>query len=131
MSDDGLDAIAEEVRAVERDRLRALVGGDLDRARELHADDFQLITPTGAELSKERYLGDVASGQLNYLVWEPGPIEVRVTAAGEAAAIRYRSELEMAADGDPVPRRPYWHTDLYERRDGRWRIVWSHATRIT
>jgi hypothetical protein len=131
VSADGLDAIAEEVRAIERERLRALIGGDLERARELHADDFQLITPTGAELSKDRYLGDVASGELHYLVWEPGPIEVRLSADATAAAIRYRSELEMEADGAPVPRRPYWHTDLYERRDGRWQVVWSHATRIT
>jgi len=24
----------------------------------------------------------------------------------------------------------YWHTDLYERRDGQWQVVWSHATEI-
>jgi uncharacterized protein (TIGR02246 family) len=125
-----VEDVAEEVRAVERERLRALIAGDLERAGELHADDFRLITPTGAELSRERYLGEVASGELHYLVWEPGPIEVRVYADGAAAAIRYRSELEMEAGGDPVPRRPYWHTDLYERRDGRWQVVWSHATRI-
>jgi hypothetical protein len=23
-----------------------------------------------------------------------------------------------------------WHTDYYERREGRWQVVWSHATRI-
>ena len=121
---------ADEVRAVERDRLRALVEGDLDRARELHADEFQLITPTGRNLSKDGYLGRVASGELNYLAWDAGPIEVRLYAGGTAAVIRYRSELQIVDRGDPGPRRPYWHTDLYERRDGRWQVVWSHATEI-
>jgi hypothetical protein len=24
----------------------------------------------------------------------------------------------------------FWHTDIYEKRDGHWQAVWSHATRI-
>jgi len=24
----------------------------------------------------------------------------------------------------------YWHTDYYERRDGRWQVIFSHATEI-
>ena len=105
--------------------------GDLERARELHAEDFQLVTPSGQELSKDEHLGRVASGDLNYLVWDAGPIAVRLYTESMAAVIRYRSELEMMSDGHHVPRRPYWHTDVYERRDGRWQVVWSHATGIT
>jgi uncharacterized protein (TIGR02246 family) len=122
---------AEVLRATELDRLRALVEGDLDRARELHAEDFQLITPSGQELSRDEYLEGVASGDLNYLSWNAGPIEVRMSADDTAAVIRYRSELEMVAGGHHVPRQRYWHTDLYERHDGRWQVIWSHATRIT
>lgn len=36
---------AAVLRATERERLRALVTGDLDRAARLHAGDFQLINP--------------------------------------------------------------------------------------
>jgi hypothetical protein len=28
------------------------------------------------------------------------------------------------------PRAPYWFTDAYEKRDGRWQIVWSQGTGI-
>ena len=77
----------EGIRAIERERLRALVSADMDVARELHADDFQLITPSGSTYSKEEYLGSIASGVLNYLLWEPdSPIEVRFY--GSAAVIR-------------------------------------------
>ena len=123
-------AQAEALRATELDRLRALVEGDLDRARAFHAEDFQLVTPSGQELSKDEYLGRVASGELNYLAWDAGPIAIRLYPEDKAAVIRYRSELEMQDNGQHVPRRPYWHTDLYERRDGRWQVIWSHATRI-
>jgi len=57
-----------ELRTVERARLQALVSADLDRASVLHADEFQLVNPAGESLSKDAYLGMIASGELRYLV---------------------------------------------------------------
>jgi hypothetical protein len=119
---------AEEVRAVELERLRALVDADIERARELHADDFRLIVPSGDELDRDEYLGRIASRDLHYLAWEPGEIEVRLYPESGAAVIRYRSEIEMRSGGREAIRRTYRHTDLYERRGGRWQVVWSQAT---
>ena len=117
---------AELIRATERARLRGLVAGDASAVHDLHADDFQLINPSGAAVSKEQYLGDVASGVVNYLVWEPGAIEVRLY--GQGAVIRYQSQLEIIFNGQPTPLRPMWHTDVYEKRGARWQVVWSQAT---
>jgi hypothetical protein len=119
---------AERLRATERERLQALVGADVARARQLHADDFQLINPLGGVLSKEQYLGGIESGQIHYLVWEPDAIEVRIY--GDVAVIRYQSQVEIIVLGRHIPRQRYWHTDLYEQRDGQWQVVWSHATGI-
>jgi hypothetical protein len=116
------------IREIERSRLRALVAGDIVMARPLHADDFQLITPIGAALSREQYLGAIAAGQIKYSVWEPGDIVVRLY--GSAAVIRYRARIEVIFHGHPVPPSEYWHTDAYERRDGCWVVVWSQATAI-
>ena len=69
---------AEAIRSIERTRLRALVDGDIETARPLHADDFQLITPLGDSLTKEQYLGAIDSGIVDYLVWDPETIEVRL-----------------------------------------------------
>ena len=121
-------AEADLIRATERERLRALVEANMEVARQLHADDFQLINPRGGSLSKEQYLEGIASGQLDYLVWEPESIEVRLY--GEAAVIRYQSQLEIVVQGQKVPRQRYWHTDTYEKRNGRWQVVWSQATGI-
>src|SRR5579859_2819089 len=82
-------AEADLIRTTERERLRSLVQGNMEVADQLHADDFQLINPGGGSLSKEQYLGGIASGQLKYLVFEPEAIEVR--AYGDAAVIRYQS----------------------------------------
>ena len=122
-------SVAEQIQALERQRLRALVAADLARAEPLHAADFQLITPVGETLTKAQYLARIASGEVDYRVWEPdSAIAVRVL--GEAVAIRYRARLELVSGGQHVPLGHYWHTDLYERRDGRWQVTWSHATAI-
>lgn len=120
----------EAIQATERERLRALVAKDMTVARQLHADDFQLVTPGGTPYSKDEYFGGIALGEVNYLIWEPdSPIEVRLY--GEGAVIRYQSRIEGIMGGEHFALDHYWHTDSYERRDGRWQVVWSQATRIS
>lgn len=121
--------VADLVRATERERLRALVAADLTIAEPLHADEFQLINPVGETLTKAQYLGDIASGEIDYRVWEPDSV-IAVRVSSEAAVIRYRARLEIVSGGHHVPLSHYWHTDLYELRDGRWQVVWSQATAI-
>lgn len=120
---------AELIRDTERARLRALVEGDIETAGRLHATEFQLITPIGMALSKNDYLGAIASGQIKYLAWEPGPIAVRYHHGH--AVIRYRARLEVVFGGHEVAPGDYWHTDTYEHRDGQWMVVWSQATAIS
>ena len=119
---------ANHLRAIERDRLRSLVAADLATARRLHADDFQLVNPRGGTLSKDQYLSDIASGALDYLEWEPEEIQVRIH--GDSAVIRYRAHMKVSVRGSPGRDVTTWHTDLYERRNGEWQVVWSQATLV-
>jgi hypothetical protein len=115
-------------RDLERARLKALVEGDIAAARGLHAPDYQLITPGAATLSSDDYLGGIESGELDYVTFEPASdIAVRIFETG--AAVRYQARIEIRVNGD-LGRGTFWHTDLYELRDGRWQAVWSQATRI-
>jgi hypothetical protein len=66
-----VDPAAESLPDTERRRLRALVSADMAAAGPLHAADYQLITPSGAALTKDEYLGAVASGELGYRTFEP------------------------------------------------------------
>lgn len=117
------------IRATERERLRALVEADMEIADQLHADDFQLINPGGVALSKGQYLGAVASGALDYRAWDvDSSIDVRLY--NEVALIRYRSKANIVMEGRELGPLRAWHTDVYERRDGRWQVVWSQATLI-
>jgi hypothetical protein len=118
---------ADALRQLERERLRALVEADVKRARELHAEEFQLVNPRGETLTKDQYLGGIESGRLDYLLWEPVS-QIAVRLHGDAAVIRYRSRLEIVVDGQRVPEAQYWHTDSYEKHAGKWQVVWSQAT---
>ena len=119
---------AEQIQALERDRLRALVAADVARAEELHAEDFQLVNPAGRTYTKAEYLGQIASGEIDYRVWEPG--EIAALVHEDMAVVRYQAEMEIVLAGQAFPRRRLWHTDVYEHRDGRWQVVWSQATAI-
>lgn len=117
-----------ELADLERRRLKALVDGDIEVAQDIHADDFQLVTPSGSAHTKGEYLGLIERGEIEYLVWDPLDIDVRIN--GDAGCLRYRSQLNIVVDGFEVGRRDYWHTDYYEKRRGRWQVVFSHATVI-
>ncbi|MGC4105185.1 MAG: nuclear transport factor 2 family protein [Thermomicrobiales bacterium] len=122
-------AIADDLRAIEVQRLRDLVSFDMAASLARHADDFQLINPMGVVLTRDDYLGALQSGVLVYHLFEPVS-EIVVRPYGDAAILRYQSHIDVEVEGHRAPRAPYWHTDCYERRDGAWQVVWSQATAI-
>ena len=121
-------ALMELLRDAELARLRSLVAPDLLVAEGLHADDYELITPGGATLSKREYLDGIASGELDYSVFE-ALSEIRVRLYDKAAILRYRVRIEIVFDGGRDAGN-FWHTDAYELRGDQWQAVWSQATRI-
>ena len=80
-------------------------------------------------MSKEEYLGAIASGGLDSLVFEPVS-EIGVRLYAQAAVIRYQSQIQIVIDGQDVGLSNFWHTDVYEQRDRRWQAIWSQATEI-
>jgi hypothetical protein len=119
---------ADRLRAIERTRLQALVDADTATARRLIADDFELINPGGGVSSRDDYLAAVRAGDIDYLVFEPvSPIAVRMS--GDSAALRFQVSFDLVVSGIRVTHQG-WITELWERRHGRWQIVWEQATAI-
>ncbi len=119
---------ADQLRALERRRLHALVDADTATAGGLMATDFQAIPPSGDPLERKDYLGAVAAGVINYRVFEPVS-GIVVRRAGDMAALRYKVSFDLVAGGTRVTHKG-WITELWERRDGSWQIVWEQATAI-
>ncbi len=117
-----------DLATVERGRLRPLVGADMAVTDQLHADDFQLVTPSGRTLTKAAYLDPMAAGEVRYLIWATRDIAIRTH--GDSPVLRYPALLQIAMDGTRKPPFRCWHLDLYERREGRRQVGWSQATRV-
>jgi hypothetical protein len=115
---------ADYIREIERTRTQALVSRDMELAWQLHSPEYQLITPSGTSFSRDRYLEEIGSGNLVYLRWESGQMDVR--ASEKMAFVRYQAMLELDS-GTPFQ---CWHTDSYELNDNFWQVVWSQATVI-
>jgi hypothetical protein len=121
-------SLSDYIREVEKSRIQALVTRNMELLWQLHAPDYQLITPSGRSFSRERYLREIESGSLRYSRWDPGPMEVR--ASEQMAIVRYQATLELdSGNGEGTPFR-CWHMDSYEPKDEVWQAVWSQATAI-
>ena len=119
-------AFAEQMRQLERQRLEAMVRGDRAFADRITADDYHLVSPFGTIDDKAAELRSL-DGHF-YLSLTPGPIAVR-RAGPDGAILRYVIDAVVRLHAGPHQAR-YWHTDYYERRGGRWQVVWSQSTEI-
>ena len=119
----------ERLRQTEQTRLKALVEADVAVAGRLIAGDFELINPLGDVLTRDDVLGGVASGGLDFLAdTVTSPIRMRLH--GNSAVLRYRHTIEIAVVPVGHLAHPAWTTAVYERRNGRWQIVWEQTGAI-
>src|SRR4051812_46966000 len=107
-------ALASELDALERRRLRCLVEARIDEADLLHAADFRLTTPSGGVWDKQESLGGIADGSIDYRRFEPIS-EIEAMADGGLAVLRYRSLIDIAVAGQQPRPLECWHLDCYRR----------------
>jgi hypothetical protein len=110
-------------RALELRRTRALVEQDMPVLEELHAPEYELITPAGVVFHRTRYL-DAVQREPFYSGWEAGEMAFRISK--DLAILRYQARLRFPSGKELL----CWHTDAYENRKGAWQAVWSQATEI-
>ncbi|HUK67499.1 MAG TPA: nuclear transport factor 2 family protein [Streptosporangiaceae bacterium] len=118
---------ADQVRTAEQTLLRAEVDADTHTAAALLAPDLQLIDPTGGAGTRADDLANIGGG-VDFVTIKPiEPISVRVH--GDSAVARLKLTFKVVAYGQTV-QHDGWTTDLWERRDGRWQLVWSQTTAV-
>jgi hypothetical protein len=121
--------VRAQIRVLVVQRDRALVKAEMATLMKIHAADYQLITPDGSTESRSEFLSDVANGNLDYRTFKPiSAIKIRLL--GDAVAVRYESHIDIVIPGLGRIANDNWHTDLYERRSGHWKLVWSQATPV-
>jgi ketosteroid isomerase-like protein len=112
----------EALAVLNRDYIRAVQDGDVERFREILADDFLCTLPDGSLIDRERFLQRTARPvQIRNL--EAHDVKVRLM--GEFAIVHARTAFTHL-DGRPGSGR---YTDVWARRDGRWVAVAAQFSR--
>ena|SRR5687767_6417246 len=120
---------AERLRQIEHKRLQALVDADVAAAGAVIASDYELINPLGEVLTRDAILGGVGAGAVDFLSdTVTSPIKVR--RHGTTAVLRYSHDIDIVVAGVGRLTHPAWTTAYYERRKGKWRIVWEQTGAI-
>jgi ketosteroid isomerase-like protein len=118
---------ANQVRAAERNLLRAVVAHDTQAAGALLAPDFQGIDVTGTAQTRADDLANIG-GAIDFVKDEPiSPIRVRMH--GNSAVARVKLAFKVVAGGQTV-KHDAWATDVFERRHRNWQVVWEQTTAI-
>jgi hypothetical protein len=118
---------AEQVRSLERTRLKAMVDADTATVGRQLASDFQGINVAGVNDGRSGTLSTIAGGVDFISITALSPITVRMY--GNTAAARFEVAFVVVAGPDRVEHRG-WFTDLLEKRAGNWKLVWSQTTAV-
>ena len=97
--------------------------GDVDRFRQLLADDFQCSTPAGELLDKAQFLERTTGPRtLERLTGE----DVRIRILGDVAIIHAATSFTSVTRQEGRGR----YTDDWQKRNGTWVCVSAHVTRL-
>ncbi|WP_328427724.1 nuclear transport factor 2 family protein [Streptomyces sp. NBC_00443] len=111
--------------AVAHDWAAAMVSNDPGRIADFMADDWAIVSGSGIS-TREQFLSFVESGELTHssfrLVGEP-----RIRMHGDSAVVTARITNTAHYKGERFDA-DEWTTDVFVRRDDRWRCVLSHIT---
>jgi ketosteroid isomerase-like protein len=106
-----------------RDYIRSVQTSDVERFKEILADDFLCSLPDGSIIDRERFLDQTA---LPVKISNLDVEDVNVRLMGDFAIIHARTTY-VASDGRPGAGR---YTDVWARRNDAWVAVSAHVTRL-
>jgi ketosteroid isomerase-like protein len=105
-----------------QDYIRSVQNGDVQRFKEILAEDFLCSLPDGSLIDRDRFLEQTARPvQISNLQAH----DVNVRLMGDFAIVHARTTY-AGPDGRPGSGR---YTDVWARRNGQWLAVSAHVTR--
>lgn len=116
----------QEIRAAERLWNDARVKADVAALDRLLADGWTVTHGGGTMDTKAQYLADLKSGDRKFSA-DVKEDELTVRIYGDTAVASGLSDSKVTFKGQ-VQGGPLRFTRVYVKRDGRWRMIVSHAT---
>src|SRR5829696_697886 len=128
-------AIQAELLKLEREWADSNKTHDADAVKRLVAEDAVIVYPDGSTATKADEVRTIESGAITADAFEMIDPKVTVIDA-DSAFISGRSVIKNGKYAVPNQKKPvdisgeYRFLDVYAKRDGRWQVVASQATKI-
>lgn len=117
----------KEVLSTDDARIKARTSGDVQTMSKIYADDYTLVTAEGDIRTKEDQLSELRSGQLQFRPVEI--LELTVRLYGNTAIVQSRERSTIIRNGQDIGG-DFRANRIYIKRDSRWQLVLTQATRI-
>lgn len=117
----------EELLKVEKEFADTIVNNDLERLGRVVSDDWVIIDPNGEIVDRARFFEVIKSGSLTHEIMESEDSRVRVYGDSAVVTAVTRTKGKFMGQEFSTQERA---TDVFVKRDGRWRCVVTHLTRF-
>jgi hypothetical protein len=105
----------------------ALVKGDAAFLDSALTDDWMVVTADGSAFEKAQHEKEWKDGTIKYLVMDKSEMKIRTY--GDTGVVTGRIRTRMSFKGKEFEASDRF-TEVYARRDGKWRCVSVQVTRI-
>lgn len=119
--------VIEAIRALERDRFRAMVDGDVPLLNQLLSDSVSFVHTNGKRETKQQFIDAISGGHRRYRQIELQSQEV-LPVGSDTCVVTGRALLEIEANNGALLF-PIAYTAIQAQEGGHWRLVAWQATR--
>ena len=123
---DGNDT-KEMIEALDAERMRAMVAGDVDTLGRILADDLSYVHTSAAIDTKSSMMEAIGNGRLNYQKMAARNVKVRDY--GSAAVVRGEADVEVTSGGNDLAFSLEF-TEVYVNGGAGWQMVAWQSTRL-
>ncbi|PMS21262.1 DUF4440 domain-containing protein [Trinickia dabaoshanensis] len=119
--------VIEAIRALERDRFRAMVDGDVPVLDKLLSDSVSYVHTNGKRETKRQFIEAISGGHRRYRQIELQSQEV-LPLGSDTCVVTGRALVEIEANNGALLF-PIAYTAIQAQEGGHWRLVAWQATR--
>ena len=117
----------EMIKALDAERMAAVVSGDVDTLDRILADDLTYVHTSAAIDTKASIMDGIRSGRLSYKKMAPRDVQVRDY--GDSAVLRGQADVEVTSSGNDLTFSLEF-TEVYVNGDNGWQLVAWQSTRL-
>ena len=119
--------VEEQLLKLEEAFAEAIVKNDLEGIGRIVADDWIIIDPNGDIVDLTRFFEVIKSGALTHDMMESENFRVRIYGDSAVVTTVARTKGKFMGQDFSTQERA---TDVFVKRNGRWRCVLTHLTRV-